>query len=60
MNQVANILFRMGASATLLSNKAHAWPDAKYRLDYTKRVHIGASDEAYRYLGAWDMKAEAG
>jgi 3-ketoacyl-CoA synthase len=44
---VSNTLFRMGASAVLLSNR---WRDqwrAKYRLLTTVRVHQGADDDAY-------------
>lgn len=33
----------------LMSNKVDAWPDAKYQLNVTKKVHLGASDEAYRW-----------
>ncbi len=46
--QVANILFRMGGAAMLLSNKTQAWPDAKYKLTYTHKVHLGSSDDAYK------------
>jgi 3-ketoacyl-CoA synthase len=44
---VSNTLFRMGASAVLLSNR---WRDqwrAKYRLLTTVRVHQGADDKSY-------------
>eukprot|EP01114_Cavostelium_apophysatum_P006083 TRINITY_DN1729_c0_g1_i1.p1 TRINITY_DN1729_c0_g1~~TRINITY_DN1729_c0_g1_i1.p1 ORF type:complete len:498 (-),score=107.14 TRINITY_DN1729_c0_g1_i1:44-1537(-) len=45
---ISNTLFRMGGAAILLSNK---WTDrwnAKYRLNYTVRVHKGANDTSYR------------
>ncbi|KAL6765115.1 FAE1/Type III polyketide synthase-like protein-domain-containing protein, partial [Haematococcus lacustris] len=45
---VTNTLFRMGAAAMLMSNKAAAWARrAKYQLVFNHRVHIGASDEAF-------------
>ncbi|KAJ9526545.1 hypothetical protein QJQ45_017686 [Haematococcus lacustris] len=45
---VTNTLFRMGAAAMLMSNKAAAWAGrAKYQLVFNHRVHIGASDEAF-------------
>ena len=46
---VANLLFRMGASATLLSNNRASWGErAKYRLQHIERVHVGQNDEAYK------------
>lgn len=55
---VTNVLFRMGASAILLSNKRQ-WRyngQAKYILKSAQRVHLGASDDAYRaiYMGPDD------
>ena len=45
---VANLLFRMGGSAVLLSNNEASWGDrAKYRLMHLERVHLGQSDEAF-------------
>ena len=46
---VANLLFRMGASAALLSNNRASWGErAKYRLQHIERVHVGQNDEAYK------------
>lgn len=45
--QIPNLLFRMGAAAMLLSNKASWAGRAKYRLVHNERVHVGQSDEAY-------------
>ncbi|KAG1666990.1 hypothetical protein FOA52_014302 [Chlamydomonas sp. UWO 241] len=46
---VTNVLFRLGATAVLLSNKPH-WRDlrqSKYRLKHTVRVHTGARNDAH-------------
>lgn len=44
---VANVIFRMGGAAALLSNR-RAWSGrAKYELLHNVRTHIGADDGAY-------------
>lgn len=48
IRQVTNLLFRMGASATLLSNKKSERKRAKYELTVAHRVHLGKSEEAFR------------
>ncbi|KAL6215878.1 hypothetical protein ACLB2K_015304 [Fragaria x ananassa] len=45
---IPNCLFRVGASAVLLSNKAVDRRRAKYRLVHVVRTHKGADDKAYR------------
>ncbi|GIL44643.1 hypothetical protein Vafri_2162 [Volvox africanus] len=47
---VTNVLFRMGAAAMVLTNKPSLARRAKYRLDHRVRVHIGASDDAYKCI----------
>ncbi|KAL6765858.1 FAE1/Type III polyketide synthase-like protein-domain-containing protein [Haematococcus lacustris] len=47
---VTNILFRMGASAMLFSNKRRWAGRAKYRLLHCIRTHTGARDTAYRCI----------
>ena len=45
---VANLLFRMGASAILMSNNTASWGQrAKYCLKHIERVHLGQNDEGY-------------
>jgi hypothetical protein len=45
---VTNMLFRMGASAVLMSNKP-AWASrAKYTLHKAVRVHTAAVEESYK------------
>lgn len=44
---ITNTLFRMGASAALLSNKPADRSKAKYVLKHTVRTHVGADDLAY-------------
>lgn len=47
---VTNLIFRMGAAAMLISDKAE-WADngrAKYVLQHNHRVHAGAIDDAYK------------
>jgi hypothetical protein len=52
---VTNLLFRTGAAAILLSNKAEAWRGrAKYKLTTAHRVHVGQSDDAYTCVGGWE------
>ncbi|PNH05138.1 3-ketoacyl-CoA synthase 17 [Tetrabaena socialis] len=46
---VSNLLFRMGASAVLLTNKPSLRAKAKYRLLHRCRVHSGPSDEAFKW-----------
>jgi len=48
--QVTNMIFRMGASAILFSNKPHMVRRAKYRLLYNHRVHLASRDPAYRCI----------
>ncbi|PNH05133.1 3-ketoacyl-CoA synthase 6 [Tetrabaena socialis] len=47
---VTNVLFRMGAAAVLLTNKPSLRAKAKYRLLHRFRVHLGASDDAYKCI----------
>lgn len=47
---VANLIFRMGASAMLISNKKSWGNKIKYELLHQERVHIGAVDDAYRAI----------
>lgn len=44
---ITNTLFRMGASAVLLSNDPRDKGRAKYVLKHTVRTHVGADDLAY-------------
>ncbi|KAF7833412.1 3-ketoacyl-CoA synthase 2-like [Senna tora] len=44
---LTNCLFRMGASASLLSNHPSHRHHSKYRLVHTLRTHIGASDKGH-------------
>ena len=45
---IANVLFRMGGAAILLSNRPHHAAAAKYELRHLVRTHVGADDKAYR------------
>ena len=49
---LANVLFRMGGAAVMLTRSAKSvtkrHPDAKWRLNTLVRVHIGADDAAYQ------------
>ncbi|CAI5980853.1 unnamed protein product [Closterium sp. NIES-64] len=48
--QVTNVLFRMGGSAALMSNKPiDAWK-AKYELKTVVRTHMGADDKCYKCI----------
>lgn len=44
---ITNTLFRMGASAVLLSNDPAMRSRARYKLMHTVRTHVGADDLAY-------------
>lgn len=44
---ITNTLFRMGASAALLTNDYRDKPRARYILKHTVRTHMGADDLAY-------------
>lgn len=44
---IPNVLFRMGGSAILLSNKTKERSRAKYTLNHLVRVNLGADDTAY-------------
>jgi|AntDeeMinimDraft_4_1070355.scaffolds.fasta_scaffold59056_1 3-ketoacyl-CoA synthase len=44
---VANVIFRMGGAAIMLSNKPSLRARSKYELVAASRVHEGANDEAY-------------
>jgi 3-ketoacyl-CoA synthase len=44
---LSNTLFRCGAAAILLSNRAADRGRARFRLLHTVRTHIGRSDESY-------------
>ena len=45
---LSNCLFRCGAAAILLSNRAADRRRARFQLLHTVRTHIGKNDEAYR------------
>jgi 3-ketoacyl-CoA synthase len=45
---VTNMLFRMGASAVLLSNKPSWASRAKYTLHKAVRVHTAAVEDSYK------------
>ena len=44
---IPNTLFRLGASAAILTNKPEAKADCKYELKHVARVHLGADQVAY-------------
>ena len=44
---IPNTLFRMGAAAMLMTSKFSERQRAKYELEHTVRVHIGADTTAY-------------
>lgn len=48
---IPNTLFRMGASAVVLTNKRSRRRGAKYQLQNVYRVHLGADDTAFRWGG---------
>lgn len=54
---VANVLFRMGGAAVMMSNKPSLRHMAKYELLHATRVHQGASDESYNCM-SWGPDAE--
>ncbi|QCD76942.1 chalcone synthase [Vigna unguiculata] len=45
---IANVLFRMGGAAILLSNRKQDKPVAKYKLQHLVRTHTGSNDQAYK------------
>ncbi|XP_027339457.1 3-ketoacyl-CoA synthase 7 [Abrus precatorius] len=45
---IANVLFRMGGAAILLSNRKQDKPMAKYKLQHLVRTHLGSNDKAYK------------
>ncbi|OIV91538.1 hypothetical protein TanjilG_08950 [Lupinus angustifolius] len=45
---IANVLFRMGGTAILLSNRKQDKQMAKYKLQHLVRTHLGSNDKAYR------------
>ena len=45
---IANMLFRMGGAAILLSNKNQDKGIAKYKLQHLVRTHLGSNDKAYQ------------
>ena len=45
---LSNCLFRCGAAALLLSNKARDKSRSRFKLLHTVRTHMGKSDECYR------------
>ncbi|EFJ47586.1 hypothetical protein VOLCADRAFT_91861 [Volvox carteri f. nagariensis] len=47
---VTNVLFRLGAAAMIITNKPSLVRKAKYLLEQRVRVHIGATDDAYRCI----------
>ncbi|KAJ7968072.1 3-ketoacyl-CoA synthase [Quillaja saponaria] len=47
---IANVLFRMGGAAVLLSNRNEDKKIAKYKLQHLVRTHLGSNDKAYHTL----------
>ena len=47
---LANVIFRMGGAAVLLSNKRSYGDRIKYKLVHATRSHGGANDAGYRYV----------
>ena len=47
---IPNCFFRMGCSATLLSNRRRDYSRAKYRLEHIVRTHKGADDRSFRFV----------
>lgn len=47
--RVSNVIFRMGGTAVLFSNKRADAGRAKYRLQHHVRFHTSADDDAYRW-----------
>jgi 3-ketoacyl-CoA synthase len=45
---IPNTIFRMGAAATVLTNKSSQLYRCKYELKHLVKVHLGADDAAYR------------
>ncbi|KAF1882371.1 hypothetical protein Lal_00039018 [Lupinus albus] len=45
---IANVLFRMGGAAILLSNRKQDKQMAKYKLQHLVRTHLGSNDKAYQ------------
>ena len=45
---IANVLFRMGGAAILLSNRKQHKPVPRYKLEHLVRTHIGSNDKAYQ------------
>lgn len=45
---IANVLFRMGGAAILLSNRKQDKPMAHYKLQHLVRTHVGSNDKAYQ------------
>ncbi|CAJ1963661.1 unnamed protein product [Sphenostylis stenocarpa] len=45
---IANVLFRMGGAAILLSNRRQDKAVAKYKLQHLVRTHMGSNDKAYQ------------
>ncbi|XP_047178650.1 3-ketoacyl-CoA synthase 7 [Vigna umbellata] len=45
---IANVLFRMGGVAILLSNRKQDKLVAKYKLQHLVRTHAGSNDQAYK------------
>ncbi|WIA41915.1 hypothetical protein OEZ86_009230 [Tetradesmus obliquus] len=54
---VTNALFRMGGTASILTNNPRWANRSKYRLEHCLRVHTGASDRAFNALN-WEPDEE--
>lgn len=54
---VANVIFRMGGAAIMLTNKPSLYSRSKYQLMHNVRVHTGADDESYGCMG-WGPDGE--
>eukprot|EP00879_Flechtneria_rotunda_P009498 GHRR01009942.1.p1 GENE.GHRR01009942.1~~GHRR01009942.1.p1 ORF type:complete len:363 (+),score=101.85 GHRR01009942.1:842-1930(+) len=55
--RVSNVIFRMGGTAVLFSNKRSDALRAKYRLQHHVRFHTSADDKAYRCI-SWSPDDE--
>ena len=55
---IPNTLFRMGAAAMIMTSRMSERRRAKYELEHTVRVHIGANTTAYEYVLSLQLPVE--